>query len=108
MSTFRDQFNISIYGSFTGPAIRMSVRPKNPVQPELAELYKQLNFRLSSTSTSVMALCAGRPRSNLMVAHRGNRPMAQLTRQLGFLTAAFTVIGMIGSGVFRTNGEALF
>ncbi len=35
--------------------------------------------------------------------------MAQLTRQLGFLTAAFTVIGsMIGSGVFRTSNELFF
>lgn len=35
--------------------------------------------------------------------------MAQLTRQLGFLTAAFTVIGsMIGSGVFRTSSELYF
>jgi len=35
--------------------------------------------------------------------------MATLTRQLGFLTAAFTVIGsMIGSGVFRTSNELFF
>ena len=35
--------------------------------------------------------------------------MAQLTRQLGCLTAAFTVIGsMIGSGVFRTSNELFF
>ena len=35
--------------------------------------------------------------------------MAGLTRQLGFLTAAFTVIGsMIGSGVFRTSNELYF
>lgn len=35
--------------------------------------------------------------------------MAGLTRQLGFLTAAFTVIGsMIGSGVFRTSNELLY
>lgn len=35
--------------------------------------------------------------------------MAGLIRQLGFATAAFTVIGsMIGSGVFRTSNELLF
>lgn len=35
--------------------------------------------------------------------------MAGLVRQLGFVTAAFTVIGsMIGSGVFRTSNELLF
>ena len=35
--------------------------------------------------------------------------MARLVRQLGFVTAAFTVIGsMIGSGVFRTGNELLF
>jgi basic amino acid/polyamine antiporter, APA family len=35
--------------------------------------------------------------------------MATLTRQLGLLTAAFTVIGsMIGSGVFRTSNELFF
>jgi len=35
--------------------------------------------------------------------------MAGLTRQLGFLTAAFTVVGsMIGSGVFRTSNELFF
>ncbi|HRP69858.1 MAG TPA: amino acid permease, partial [Turneriella sp.] len=35
--------------------------------------------------------------------------MAALKRQLGFLTAAFTVIGsMIGSGVFRTSNQLYF
>jgi len=35
--------------------------------------------------------------------------MARLARQLGFVTAAFTVIGsMIGSGVFRTSNELYF
>jgi len=65
----RDQFNISIYGSFTGPAIRMSVRPKNPVQPELAELYKQLNPPELNFNFGYGSLRRP-PRSNLMVAHR--------------------------------------
>lgn len=68
----RDDFNIQIFGSFTGPAIRMSVRPQNPVQPELAELYAKtkpaelgFNFGYGSLRSP--------PRSNLMVAHRKAR-----------------------------------
>ncbi|MBV6494645.1 MAG: hypothetical protein LDLANPLL_02679 [Turneriella sp.] len=65
----RDAWNIQIYGSFTGPAIRMSVRPQNPVQPELAKFYKEqkpqelpFNFGYGSLRKP--------PRSNLMVARR--------------------------------------
>lgn len=63
------QFDISIYGHFTGPAITGSVIPKNPVQPELAALYKErnppdlpFNFGYGSLRKP--------PRSNLMIAHR--------------------------------------
>lgn len=62
-------FDISIYGDFTGPAITKTVIPRNPIQPELAALYRELkpaplpfNFGYGSLRKP--------PRSNLMVAHR--------------------------------------
>lgn len=67
----KPNFDISIYGDFTGPAIKMSVVPKNPVQPELAALYAErrppaLPFHFG------YGVLRKPPRSNLMVAHRKN------------------------------------
>ncbi|MFZ5628537.1 MAG: hypothetical protein ACOY5B_05375 [Spirochaetota bacterium] len=65
----KPHFDISIYGDFVGPAIKMSVIPKNPVQPELAALYAErkpptLPFHFG------YGVLRKPPRSNLMVAHR--------------------------------------
>jgi hypothetical protein len=65
----KPHFDISIYGDYVGPAIRMSVIPKNPVQPELAALYAErrppkLPFHFG------YGVLRKPPRSNLMVAHR--------------------------------------
>lgn len=65
----KNDFDISIYGHFTGPAIRMSVTPKNPVQPELAALYQQLNPPDLNFNFGYGSLRKP-PRSNLMIAHR--------------------------------------
>ncbi len=67
----KDNFNITIFGEFKGPAITMSVRPQNPVQPELTKLYKEthppdLPFPFG------YGVLRKPPRSNLMVAHRKN------------------------------------
>lgn len=65
----KSHFDISIYGEFTGPAIRISVQPKNPVQPELAALYRErkpqpLPFHFG------YGVLRRPPSSNLLVAHR--------------------------------------
>jgi len=67
----KPHFDVSIYGEFVGPAIRMSVIPKNPVQPELAAFYAErkppkLPFHFG------YGVLRKPPRSNLMVAHRKN------------------------------------
>ncbi|HRP69859.1 MAG TPA: hypothetical protein PLY93_10045 [Turneriella sp.] len=65
----RDKWDIEIYGNFTGPAIRMSVRPQNPVQPELAKLYQEKNPKELPFNFGYGSLRRP-PRSNLMVARR--------------------------------------
>lgn len=65
----KEHFDITIYGDFTGPAIRMSVIPKNPVQPDLAALYAErrpppLPFHFG------YGVLRRPPRSNLLIAHR--------------------------------------
>jgi len=65
----KNDFDIAIYGHFREPAIKMSVRPRNPQQPELAALYIERNpvelpFHFGYGSLRRP------PRSNLMVAHR--------------------------------------
>ncbi|MBN8219575.1 MAG: hypothetical protein J0L53_01555, partial [Spirochaetes bacterium] len=65
----RENWDISIYGHFTGPLPLRGIRPANPVQPDLTSLYKERNppdlpFHFGYGSLRRP------PRSNLMVAHR--------------------------------------
>lgn len=65
----KENWDISVYGHFTGPMPLRGIRPAKPIQPELANLYKERNppdlpFHFGYGSLRRP------PRSNLMVAHR--------------------------------------